>query len=250
MVAVATQGTALINFIGYGSRDPLVVFLGIEEKDAGGGPCALQVRQTQFQPVEDLLRGCTLLAQCQGFVNPFTPAAATVPQWNTASRFRLALAELPWADAWNQHWRRYLGRNEQLGTVEGDTLLMECFADPSTGVSVERDRERRWPERRLVLRRFIATIHPRYVIAYGAAPGRYVAELFPVVDSVYQETQRQWHPLPTQRPSSIGRNEAGAVIARVAFFGTGQFNLADLDLIVAAMMVLGTGSAPLRHEWP
>lgn len=250
MVAVVTPGTALIDFIGYGTRDPLVVFLGIEEKDAGGGDCALQVRQTQFQPVEDLLRGCTLLAQCPGFVNPFTPGAATVPQWNMASRFRLALAELPWADAWDQHWRRYLGRNRQLGTVEGDTLLMECFAEPATGEHVERARERVWPERRVALERFLATIEPLYVVAYGAAPGRYVADLFPVVMSGYQGTQRQWHPLSTRQPSSIGRTAAHTVVARVAFFGNGRFNLADVEPIVAAMMVLGTGAAPLRHEWP
>jgi hypothetical protein len=250
MVVAAAQGTALIDFIGYGSRDPLVVFLGIEEKDAGGGGCAIRVRETQFQPVEDLLHGCTLLAQCPGFVNPFAPGAATVPQWNTASRFRLALAELPWAHAWNRHWRMHLGRNQQLGTVEGDTLLMECFADPATGGKVARDRERRWPERRLVLRRFIATTQPRFVIAYGAAPGQYVGELFPVVDSVYEGIRRQWHPLGTLRPASIGRTASNTVLARVAFFGTGQFNLDDLGPIASGMATLAGGPAPLRHVWP
>jgi len=245
---------APLDFIGYGSSDPIVIFLGIEEKDAGGGQCALGVRQEQFAAIEDLVRGCNLLSQCPGFVNPFAPGARTVVQWNMASRFRLALADRPWTSEWDHHWRTYLGRNGTVGEVDGDTLLMECFPEPATGLNVVRERERQWPARRLVLRRFLADTAPRFVIAYGTAPGKYVEELFPVVESIYGESIDSelvgtWHQLSTRRPASIAVSVTGAVIARVAFFGTGQFNVKDVETIASSMVRLGGGAAPLRHEW-
>lgn len=237
---------SLMKFIGYGAAQPLVVFLGIEEKDAGGGACAIRVRRTQFARVEDLLNACTLLAQCKGFRNPFAPLASTVPQWNTASRFRLALAGLAWADEdeWDQHWRHHLGR------AHGDTLLMDCHCDPAAGLHVDHPRDQQWPERQQVLARHASQIRPMYVVSYGDDPSRYVHNLFPIAPSTFRGSTRVWHSLQTRKASSIARGPTGTVVARVGFFGQGRFALVDLDPIVAAMTELGTGPAPLRHQWP
>lgn len=242
---------SLEGFLGYGSDDPLVLFLGTEESNGGGGAAAIQARRTQFQRIEDVYEASQLLARADPeFVNPFAGVRNHVQQWNAASRLRLALGGENWSapQDWQRYWRTYLGRRN------GDTFLMECFPVPRANSNVwikGYKPNSTWTTTRMpLLRDFTNSIQPRYVVAYGDVASARVADLFPVVVSPYDGRNSVWHDLQTMKPSSVGKTATGVAVARVGFFGQGYFSQSDIRTIVQAMWTLGIGQVPCRHTWP
>lgn len=227
----------LTEFIGYGPRNPSIVFLGIEE--AGGDPENLAIRASFFRPVEDLCEADeTLKAELQrrgrDFSSPFRRKGNPVQQWNTASRFALALANAD-PSLWQRFWRQCLGRKTH------ETFLMECYplARKSTAHYVSGyDPQVVWTEqRRDILRRFLNGVCPRvrYVIAYGKSTHQRVAALFGV---------QSWNGIPGTR-WDIGVSKEGTVICRVGFFGRGYFHQDDINPVVSEMWRLGGGPVSL-----
>jgi hypothetical protein len=217
----------LVWFVGYGPVRPSVVFLGIEESDGGGGAASWVVRETEFEPIEDMREAHVQKLQKAG-VNPYAKSGNPVQVWNRAAEFRLALAGRPFPhDGWEGYWRTRLGRRD------GDTFLMECFHVPRRGcrVAVPEDPIARWDERLAVLQAFTSTIDPRYVIAYGNQPGELVAQVFnlSIGTGLVERDQRR-----------------GVVVARVGFFGQGRFDRREIPRIAAEMMTLGPGPLPLK----
>lgn len=236
------------DFLGYGPATPRVVFLGIEESAGGADPKAnMDVRLREFEPTMDLLAGTRLLARVDGFADPFLERGNPVQQWNRAAEFRLALAGLPWMDAddWGRYWREHLGREA------GDTFLMECFpvARASTSVRVTGyDPVAAWPARRKRLLAFAEGIAPEFVVAYGGPACERVEELFPVKPSLYAGRTAVWHAAPGTG-ASIALGTGGAVVARLPFFGQGQYRRDDTGLVAGAMIELRGGPSTLGHPW-
>jgi hypothetical protein len=218
----------LLEFVGYGPERPLVVFLGIEESDGGGGPASWRVREAEFERIEDMRTAHThKLAKVD--VNPYGKRGNPIQAWNRASEFRLALAGRPVPyDGWQTYWR------DSLGQRHGDTFLMECFHVPrrATNIAVPEDPVVRWPERLSILRTFASTIAPRYVVAYGSDPCQKVAQVFDL--DIGSGT--------IERDSRLG-----VVVARVGFFGQGRFHRTEIPRIAAEMIRLGLGPVPLQR---
>jgi hypothetical protein len=215
----------LIEFLGYGSTQPAVVFLGIEESDGGGGISSWRIREAEFNRVEDMYEACAHKLAKAG-VDPYARPGNPVRVWNRAAEFRLALAgDEPPYRGWEQYWRASLGRRH------GDTFLMECFHLPRRGRQqvVGEDPAMRWPERLRLLRRFTDTIAPRYIVAYGAEPCRLAPSVFNVtVGDASVELDRR----------------RGIVLARVGFFGQGHFGRSNIGGVAKEMLKLGGGPIP------
>jgi hypothetical protein len=229
-----SQIRKLTSFIGYGPKKPKVVFLGIEE--GLGGREELTDREVavraRFEPTEDLCAACKKLGvdwQC-----------SRVVVWNTAARFALALAGLD-PDAVNARWREY--RYDRLGRNHGEAFLMECFPVPRRGLSHRLpgySRKSVWCDRRKLLRQFLRSAKPPYVVAYGKPAANLVMDLLDLDGGRAMEERRRL------RGAGIARVRVGSastVVASVGFFGR-NFGKVDIPRVATAMMDLGSG--PLR----
>lgn len=223
----------LVEFIGYGPSRPEVVFLGIEE--AGGGDENIATRATSFRAIEDLFQAHELLkheAQCP---SPYDSQGNPVEQWNTASVFALALADAD-TSLWPSFWRNHLGR------TNFETFLMECYPVPRKGMAHRMpgyDPKRLWREQRSqILKDFISTSRPRFIVAYGNPTHECLSDLVSVA-SWMSVGGTAW---------SVGVSSEGTVVCRVGFFGNGKFNRNDVPMI--AKMMRHLAGAPLQLTLP
>jgi hypothetical protein len=224
----------LTNFLGYGR--PELVFLGIEERSREGAR-NLEARATSFQPVEDLRAACQKLGQANCF-NPFAHSPfpfQRTPTWNAMAKVALALAGREWATG----WREYLTR--RLGTLDGETFLTDCFPVPcdslnDPGALSGYRRESAWPQRKALLRSFLARSHARFIVAYGKETHHRLDELIP---------GSLWPP-QSEENLRAGRTHDGVFLAKVGFFGraTDRFNEQDVPALTRALRRLG--APPLR----
>lgn len=221
----------LSNFIGYGSSDPDVVYLGIEEAD--GGVDTIGIRVEHFDDIEDLRLAQEKLRTYGGLGGPFdTPNRDPVQQWNTAAIFTLALAghaDHSRRENWRTYWRHRLGRRDS------ESFLMECFPIPRHSIAKGipgYDPMSLWRETRVhVLRRFLDRCDPQFLIAYGKQAHACCDDLF---------ASRDWTTVPGTR-WEVGSTSGRTVLARVGFFGRGQFSRHDI-LPIAAEMIKRSGS--------
>ncbi len=220
----------LAEFIGYGPVQPSIVFLGTEE---AGEPETILARAHLYQPVEDLFDAhkrleSELKSKDVPYLSPFSQEGNPIQQWNTASWFALALARAD-PSLWQRYWRCCLGRRTH------ETFLMECFPFPRKRMSHRQAGYRPqqlWVQgRSKLLRDFLHEAQPQYMVAYGRPAGRRCADLF---------TIRRWEPVPGT-PWDVGKAIEGTVVARVGFFGQGQFNREDIEPVVETMFRLGGG---------
>jgi hypothetical protein len=185
----------LVSFIGYGpSRRAEILFLGLEEK-AREGIKNLRAR-SRFNSIEDLYEAHQTKLGSAGCFNPFSFKNNPVRQWNTASRFALALqGDSEWQNPrhWNQYWRHELGRKN------GTTFLMECFPFPRKsrknklpGVPPSFT-ETLWQKRIMVLTHYLRRFPPKIVIAYGVPTKRLVSDLFPIDKEDWKDIERVKH---------------------------------------------------------
>lgn len=225
----------LVDFIGYGPSNPDIIFLGIEE--AGGDEKNIQTRAKYFNVIEDLCRAHELLKQHAGLENPFhfPDNRDPVEQWNTASKFSLALADAD-TTLWRSFWRHRLGRSTY------ETFLMECFPVPRKSVAqrIAGYKPRMlWKDKRMdILSGFISKARPRFLVAYGVPAHTCLDDLVAV---------SQWTEIENAC-SSVAISEEGIVVAKVGFFGQGRFNKCHIPAIAHAMRDLA--GAPLHLSLP
>jgi hypothetical protein len=128
---------------------------------------------------------------------------------------------------------------------------MECFPMPRKGTHVEvagYSAKGSWRHRREKLAAFVKTITPDFVIAYGKDACTRVGELFTIVASTCDRVRADWHEVAGV--GSVGKTAAGTVVARVGFFGQGQYNRGHTGPLIAAMIKHRGASTPLPHPWP
>jgi len=223
----------LISFIGYGPpRRAMTIFLGLEEKSREGTK-NLRARSL-FKNIEDLYEAHQTKLEPAGCFNPFSVDGNPVQQWNTASRFTLALqGNSEWRNprCWSQYWRHELGRKN------GTTFLMECFPFPRksrksrlTGVPPPLT-EALWQKRRKVLTHHLRRFPPKIVVAYGAPTKKLVSDLFSIDKGDWKDVNGVMHGASV---AAIGVTR----IAHVGFFGRGLFSCDDIPAIVAALRSL------------
>ncbi|MEX0727063.1 MAG: hypothetical protein WD065_12375 [Planctomycetaceae bacterium] len=230
----ANKWMPLIQFLGYGlsKKCAEILFLGLDEKAPERNYEQNLRARLKFERIEDLREAHEQKFGPAADVNPFAQNGNPVRQWNTASRFALAIEGHPdWniRTEWGRYWR------EQLGWRHGNTFLMECFPiprpngnwHPPEALQLPPDNEV-WAERCPVLQAYLKKCPPKYVIAYGRATKDKASELFSIPDG-------GWTPIPNvDRPASIARS-GHTCIAHVGFFGRQFFVNCDIPMIVAAL---------------
>lgn len=221
----------LCHFIGYGSSQPQIVFLGIEEavpKDSDVHE-NIRARLRHFsQPVMDIGEAHAVLKEHANVRNPFECTGSPVQQWTTAAAFAIALQpEAPTTP--DHYWRNILGR------TRSNTLLTECFPLPrrNTRGRIEGyESHSAWNKyRKDALQRFLHDARPIFLIAYGKPTHRCLDELF---------TVREWESVVVNAAGAgrVGRSDQGTVICETGFFGNGFFNRSRIPALVAAMHAL------------
>ncbi len=222
---------ALLRFVGHGpNRAVDVLFLGLKER-AVEQERNLTARAT-FQGVEDLRAAHEVTLARAGCHNPFADKHKDpVKQWNTASRFALAISgSTSWNDraAWSDYWRNSLGR------AHGSTFLMECFPFPRATRSTplpgypDWTDDEVWDRRRPILRQYLTQNAPKFVIAYGKATKAKASELLAVPPDA-------WQAVPNLARRVEVATNGETCIAHVGFFGRGYFANGDIPGIVRAM---------------
>ncbi|MGH7206546.1 MAG: hypothetical protein ACREI2_10105 [Nitrospiraceae bacterium] len=225
----------LISFVGYGpSCAAKTLFLGIEEKAHEGQEAKNLRARSLFADIEDLYEAHQTKLEPAGCFNPFGASGNPVQQWNTASRFALALRGDPdWGQAscWSEYWRQELGRRD------GSTFLMECFPFPrksrASGLpgAPPLSEKELWDKRRRFLSQHLSKFPPEIVIAYGAPTKDKVSDLFSIKTGDWRSVDKVEHA------ASVAIN-GRTRIAHVGFFGRGQFSFHDIPRIVEALRSL------------
>jgi hypothetical protein len=176
---------ALAEFDGYGGHGR-VIFVGVEEKNAGDDLDNLTIRE-RFPPRVDLKRACDELFGGDWWG---TGPQLRQPVWCTASKIVHALGD-------GRHWTTI--RDEVIGRAGSDTLLSELlpvpldksgvwqdvhrqrygFADHSSYIEDVLGSEDRSGPRLKFLKRLIETESPDYVFCYGKGMAEWFKRLFP-----------------------------------------------------------------------
>ncbi|MBZ0301544.1 MAG: hypothetical protein K8J31_17490, partial [Anaerolineae bacterium] len=218
----------LLNFIGYGSLQAPIWFLGMEEGTGGSrDPEAIETnirtRARHFQPVDDLVE----THQHWDYDIPSQRKFTQVWLW-MAKLTRGTQGAADWPDTENaKHYVR-----ESLGRQDGDTLLTELLPLPSPSMNF-------WPyetlyptradylnavlpARQRTLRMLIQKYQPRCVIAYGSQYHRYYKALF---------ASAEWHRLPTKKAIEHCRFGHSLVVL-MPFFGNGGLSTHDARTVI------------------
>ena len=210
----------LLNFIGYGSLDAPVWFLGMEE--AGGGEANLRAR-LKFHEVEDCAEAHRLL----GITKHHEGKRVIQRTWRGMCYLMLKMDGKA-TDA--ESIRAY--QAESLGRFGGQTLLVELMPIPKAGIGAwgyeelipqyasREDYYRKVKPRRLVYLRGLLRDHPpRMVVGYGKGYWPEYRALFGTVDFV------------TQGQFQVGR-QAGLMVVLTDHFTSRTMN-GKLDEVVA-----------------
>ncbi len=242
----------LINFEGYGSAKPVIVFIGYEEKSVD--------RESLADDVAARLQQRRLLGSLRVDKNEFHSGhhlldkekpliPGTVKVWNFASRITYELinadprlqvsADQKPPDSWQEEYHR-------LGTETGITLLTELlpFPRPNHGAftgtylsdwyrgrtAMEREV---LPARQRMLNRIVSEPSVRYVFMYGARYRDYRDEWKPILG----EQVPDWTTVETRlREAKVGRM-GETVIIRSEFFGGAaptKLTYDDIPIVVKA----------------
>lgn len=158
----------LLDFVGYGSLNAEVWFLGMEE--AGGGEANIRTR-LQFRPVED----CAQAHQLLGITKLHGGKRVIQRTWRGMCYIMLCLENI---EPSRENIRQY--QAEKLGRFGGNTLLTELMPIPKPKISnwgyeelIPQYSSRKEyyqivkPRRTQFLRSLIAENQPKIIIAYG-----------------------------------------------------------------------------------
>lgn len=156
-------------------------------------------------------------------------------QWNTASRFALAMGGSASGNdrpTWSDYWRNFLGRSH------GSTFLMECVPYPRATRSTPLPafpgltEDDMWKRRLPILRQHVQRVGVKFVIAYGKATKQKASEIFMLKSDAWRAV------------SGVSRNVEIATngetcVAHAGFFGRGLFANDDILGIVRALQDRG-----------
>ena len=163
------QLKSLMSFVGYGSLEAPIWFIGLEE--AGGGEERLRTRSS-FDAVMDIEKAHVLI----GETSNFGPTAEQQRTWWNMCELMLILAGTPEPSP----VERLSYQTQRLGRLDGETLLLEVMPFPCPSLSdwnypnvlpQYRSREECHsdlrPQRLSFLRRLVEVHEPKVVITYG-----------------------------------------------------------------------------------
>src|SRR6266481_3289636 len=236
----------LNQFIGYGPRNPGIVFVGIEEKVHKDDDWAANIAARcthNWKDVMDLSEGHKILSDVQkSRYNPLDKSERAVPQWTTAAGFAIRLSDKDQKDPTPKDVEKY--RVQYLGRSDGKTLLSECYPVPRHGSNhrisgyIPEIGNPWWDTRVQAFRDFFKRRSLRFVVSYGNPAHRFVGEVFGPQHWEHVEYTDNKSKDPPQCAGLVCRVKSGIVVCRTGFWGQGGFRNAYIPDLAARMRKL------------